>query len=53
MTTVTNSFEYTRKVLETLTQQAREEVDRLGGNKGVEAILEKLKIVPEDAIEPI
>ncbi|ORY80232.1 isoprenoid synthase domain-containing protein [Leucosporidium creatinivorum] len=40
----TNTFEYTRKVLATLTQQARDEVKRLGGNKGVEAILEKLVV---------
>lgn len=40
----TNTFEYTRKVLATLMQQARDEVRRLGGNKGVEAILEKLVV---------
>lgn len=53
MTTVTNSFEYTRQVLEKLTEQARAEVKRLGGNVGVEAIMEKLRIVPETLVEPV
>lgn len=44
METHTKTFEYTRQVLATLTQQARDEVKRLGGNRGVEAILEKLVV---------
>ena len=46
----TNTFDYTRKVLATLTQQARNEIKRLGGNSGVEAILEKL--VVKEGAEP-
>ncbi|BGP21610.1 geranylgeranyl diphosphate synthase, type III [Rhodotorula toruloides] len=42
METRTGSFAYTREVLRKLTQQARDEVTRLGGNRGVEAILDKL-----------
>ncbi|KAK4332297.1 Geranylgeranyl pyrophosphate synthase [Rhodotorula toruloides] len=42
METRTGSFAYTREVLRKLTQQARDEVARLGGNRGVEAILDKL-----------
>lgn len=44
MEETTNSFAYTRDVLKRLTQQAREEVRRLGGNKGVEKILEALVV---------
>ena len=44
MEDTTNSFAYTRDVLKRLTQQAREEVQRLGGNKGVEKILEALVV---------
>ena len=40
----TNSFSYTRQVLRSLTRQAFEEVKRLGGNPGVEAILKKLEV---------
>lgn len=44
--TQTKSFEYTRKVLLQIYTQAEEEVNRLGGNKLLEKILEKLG-VPE------
>ena len=44
MDTRTKSFEYTRKVLSSLMKQARDEVERLGGNKGVEIILDKLAV---------
>ncbi|GAA5886644.1 hypothetical protein JCM16303_001396 [Sporobolomyces ruberrimus] len=44
MNHTTNSFAYTRQVLRTLTRQAFEEVQRLGGNPGVEAILKKLEV---------
>jgi len=44
MTHKTNSFAYTRQVLRSLTRQAFEEVERLGGNAGVEAILRKLEV---------
>ncbi|KAK4054936.1 hypothetical protein OIV83_000860 [Microbotryomycetes sp. JL201] len=46
----TKSFEYTRRVLESLMRQARAEVARLGGNIGVERILDKLEI--QDGVEP-
>lgn len=44
MTTVTNSFQYTRTVLSNLTRQALDEVERLGGNEAVEHILESLRV---------
>lgn len=44
MTETTNSFAYTRDVLRRLMTQAREEVERLGGNKGVEKILDALVV---------
>lgn len=44
MSTVTNSFQYTRTVLASLIQQALDEVKRLGGNKAVEDILEGLRV---------
>lgn len=47
MTEVTDSFTYTRSVLTKLMVQAREEVTKLGGNKGVEKILEALDIKEE------
>lgn len=47
----TCSFAYTREVLRTLTAQARAEVARLGGNAGVEAILDRL--VVKDGEEPV
>ncbi|KAM0793283.1 hypothetical protein ACM66B_000744 [Microbotryomycetes sp. NB124-2] len=50
MTRRTKSFEYTRRVLESLMSQARREIERLGGNVGVEKILEKLEI--KDGVEP-
>ncbi|KAJ6551479.1 isoprenoid synthase domain-containing protein [Mycena capillaripes] len=42
----TQSFSYTRSVLTNLEQQVRAEVARLGGNKGLEAILNAL-VLPE------
>lgn len=44
METRTGSFAYTRDVLRRLMAQARAEVARLGGNAGVEAILDKLEL---------
>nr|UGY86993.1 geranylgeranyl pyrophosphate synthase [Rhodotorula paludigena] len=40
----TGSFAYTRAVLRRLMRQARDEVARLGGNRGVEEILRKLEV---------
>lgn len=39
----TRTFEYTRKVLDRLMLDARGEVERLGGNRAVEAILDQLE----------
>ncbi|GAA5956045.1 hypothetical protein JCM21900_002576 [Sporobolomyces salmonicolor] len=44
MTTKTRSFAYTRDVLRSLTRQAFDEVERLGGNRGVEEILKRLEL---------
>lgn len=44
----TKSFEYTRKVLTTLERQAREEIARLGGNPGLESIMDAMH-VPDEA----
>lgn len=55
MSTKTHSFEYTRKVLAKLNEQARAEVARLGGNVGVEKILDMLVVRDEEsdrALEP-
>jgi len=41
---VTNSFEYTLSVLNSLEAQARTEVARLGGNPKLDAILNKLAV---------
>jgi geranylgeranyl diphosphate synthase type 3 len=43
---VTASFEYTREVMKSLDRQVREEVERLGGNPKLIALLDQLK-VPE------
>ncbi|KAK7052334.1 isoprenoid synthase domain-containing protein [Favolaschia claudopus] len=40
----TQSFAYTRSVLKNLEQQIRDEVARLGGNKGLEAIINALAV---------
>ncbi|KAJ7740944.1 isoprenoid synthase domain-containing protein [Mycena maculata] len=40
----TQSFAYTRSVLKNLEQQMRAEVARLGGNKGLEAIIDALAL---------
>ncbi|KAG8971299.1 geranylgeranyl pyrophosphate synthetase, partial [Tulasnella sp. 427] len=40
----TQSFEYSRKVLDKLDKQARAEVERLGGNPKLEAILDALQV---------
>ncbi|GAA6064542.1 hypothetical protein JCM10212_005646 [Sporobolomyces blumeae] len=48
MTHQTSSFAYTRQVLRSLTRQAFDEVARLGGNAGVEAILRKLEVEEPD-----
>lgn len=36
------SFEYTRKVLSDLNEQAREEIERLGGNPHLVSVLDEL-----------
>ncbi|GAA5861307.1 hypothetical protein JCM3774_000202 [Rhodotorula dairenensis] len=48
MDSKTKSFAYTREVLRSLTRQAREEVQRLGGNEGVEEILRRLEVPEPD-----
>lgn len=48
MDSQTNSFQYTRDVLAKLMGQAREEVERMGGNKGVEKILDALVVREEE-----
>lgn len=48
MEETTNSFAYTRQVLAKLLIQARMEVERLGGNRGVEKILDMLEIDEKD-----
>ena len=40
----THSFEYTCSVLRELDLGARKEIERLGGNKGLIAILDRLKV---------
>ncbi|KAK9899189.1 terpenoid synthase [Cystobasidium minutum MCA 4210] len=41
----THSFEYTRQVLDKLDEQARAEVDRLGGNPGLTKFLDRMKMI--------
>ncbi|KAJ7100598.1 isoprenoid synthase domain-containing protein [Mycena belliarum] len=43
----TNSFSYTRSVLKNLEQQIRAEVARLGGNKGLETIINALALADD------
>ena len=43
----TRSFEYTRSVLRVIERQTRAEIERLGGNAGLGAILDSLSI-PDD-----
>lgn len=47
----TSSFAYTREVLAKLDRQARDEVARLGGNKGLEAILDALQVLTDDQVQ--
>ncbi|KAF8328244.1 isoprenoid synthase domain-containing protein [Cantharellus anzutake] len=51
MDTATQSFAYTRSVLATLEKQAYAEVERLGGNKKLEKILERLHVNEETKAE--
>lgn len=44
--TVTKSFEYTLSVLANLEAQTRAEIARLGGNQGLEAIMDLLHVDP-------
>ncbi|TFK50785.1 terpenoid synthase [Heliocybe sulcata] len=44
----TKSFEYTRQVMGSLEKQAYEEIGRLGGNEGLEAILRALHVEGEE-----
>ena len=48
MRDVTHSFAYTRAVLRELDTGARKEIDRLSGNKGLMAILDRLRIESEN-----
>lgn len=41
----TDSFGYTRQVLERLDEQARGEVERLGGNPGLTKFLDRMKAI--------
>jgi geranylgeranyl diphosphate synthase type 3 len=50
MRDVTSSFKYTRKVLRTLDKQTRDEIERLGGNPKLMALLDTLKL-PDDSDE--
>jgi len=43
----TRSFEYTLQVMQSLEKQAFEEIKRLGGNEGLEAILKGLTVMEE------
>ena len=43
----TKSFEYTVRVLRSLERQTREEIARLGGNKGLEKIMDALHVDSE------
>ena len=40
----THSFEYTREVLKRLEKQARDEIERLGGNEGLSRFLSKMSV---------
>jgi geranylgeranyl diphosphate synthase type 3 len=40
----TKSFAYTLSVLANLEEQTRREIERLGGNKGLEAIMDLLHV---------
>ena len=40
----TRSFEYTREVLKRLEKQARDEIERLGGNVGLSKFLDKMSV---------
>jgi geranylgeranyl diphosphate synthase, type III len=44
MRDVTQTFAYTRAVLQQLDEGARIEIERLGGNRGLLAILDKLRV---------
>ena len=46
----TRSFEYTRSVLCELDIGARKEIERLNGNKGLIAILDRLRIESGDEV---
>jgi geranylgeranyl diphosphate synthase, type III len=44
----TESFKYTREVLRSLDKQLRAEVQRLGGNAKLDALLEQLQVPEEE-----
>jgi len=46
----TGSFAYTRRVLHELDYGARKEIHKLGGNKGLIAILDRLRIESGDEV---
>ena len=46
----TGSFAYTRRVLRELDFGARKEIENLGGNKGLTAILDRLRIESGDEV---
>lgn len=43
----TKSFDYTLRVLHKLEKQTYEEIDRLGGNVGLQTIIDSLRISPD------
>lgn len=51
---MTKSFEYTLGVLASLERQVRAEIERLGGNEGLDKVLEALEIPtpPEKRVDP-
>jgi geranylgeranyl diphosphate synthase, type III len=48
----TESFKYTREVLKILDKQLHAEVQRLGGNAKLNALLEHLKVPEEEESHP-
>lgn len=46
----THSFAYTLAVLEELDFAARKEIERLGGNRGLTTILDKLRLESGDKV---
>ncbi|KAG6883983.1 hypothetical protein C0993_002312 [Termitomyces sp. T159_Od127] len=53
MRTKTKSFEYTESVLNGITNQMREEIERLGGNTGLTSIIEALNTTVSSAMRDL